>query len=88
MENYAVHKKNILAQPLDIVLKYLQDCEIQYTIKATEPVSRKFTLSEKFYCLNVIFSSDRFCELIVARKQVGLDISSLKGGVNNGLQNF
>ncbi len=81
MENFTTHQTKILGRPLDIVAKYLQDCEIQYTIKATEPISRKFELSDQYYCLNAIFTSDCCCELIVARKQKGLDISSVKGGV-------
>ena len=81
MEIFAIHQTKILGRPLDIVLKYLQDCEIQYTIKATEPISRKFELSDQYYCLNAIFTSDSSCELLIARKQKGLDISSVKGGV-------
>jgi len=81
LENITAVKNKILARRLDIVLKYLQDCEIQYTIKATEPKSRKFDLSDEYYCLNAIFSTSGICELIVARKQTGLAISSVKGGV-------
>ena len=81
MENIATIKNKILARPLDIALKCLQDYEIQYTIKATEPQSRKFELSDEYYCLNAVFTTAHICEVIVARKQTGLAISSVKGGV-------